>query len=179
MRDVRYNENTQSRVCMKLALHIILPPVAEPVPSSFTVFIVSCAHSISRFCGIHRVSSMKMTALWDVAPYSLVVVGRRFRATYCPHHQSGVMMEAVRTTETSACFQETTRLYIPEISHLYTRCRENLRFHSVESVQNSCSPCLCSHGLWQTLVFYCWGHFVVCSLPVLSLTFNRKYLAVK
>jgi hypothetical protein len=30
---------------------------------------------------------MKVTAFWDIAPYSLVEVNRRFRRTYCLHHQ--------------------------------------------------------------------------------------------
>jgi hypothetical protein len=29
----------------------------------------------------------KMTALWDIVPYSLVEVDRRFRDVYCLHHQ--------------------------------------------------------------------------------------------
>jgi hypothetical protein len=32
-------------------------------------------------------ASMKMTVFWDVAPCSLVDVYRRFRGTYCLHHQ--------------------------------------------------------------------------------------------
>jgi hypothetical protein len=30
---------------------------------------------------------LKMTAFWDIAPCSLVEVGRRFRGVYCLHHQ--------------------------------------------------------------------------------------------
>jgi hypothetical protein len=30
---------------------------------------------------------MKMTAFWDIAPYSLVEEDRRFRGTYCLHYQ--------------------------------------------------------------------------------------------
>jgi hypothetical protein len=37
--------------------------------------------------------------------------------------------ETVRTSETSVCFNETTRLYIPVICHV-TRRRENLKSHS-------------------------------------------------
>jgi len=39
------------------------------------------------------------------------------------------MMEAVRTSETSANFNLTTRRYIPEDSKLHTRRRENLKSH--------------------------------------------------
>jgi hypothetical protein len=38
-------------------------------------------------------------------------------------------MEAVSTSETSVYFYETTQLYTPEICHLYTRRRKNLKFH--------------------------------------------------
>jgi hypothetical protein len=31
--------------------------------------------------------SMKMAVFWDVAPCSLVDIVRRFRGTYCLHHQ--------------------------------------------------------------------------------------------
>jgi hypothetical protein len=33
------------------------------------------------------VMSMKMTVFWDVTPYSLVDIDRRFRGTCCLHHQ--------------------------------------------------------------------------------------------
>jgi len=39
------------------------------------------------------------------------------------------MMEAVRTSETSVYYNETTRRYIPEGSNLHTRRRENLKSH--------------------------------------------------
>jgi hypothetical protein len=41
-----------------------------------------------------------------------------------------LMMEAVRTSETSVS-SETTRRYIPEDSDLHTRRRENLKSHIV------------------------------------------------
>jgi len=40
-----------------------------------------------------------------------------------------LMMEAVRTSETSVNFNVTTRRYIPEDSKLHTRRRENLKSH--------------------------------------------------
>jgi hypothetical protein len=54
-------------------------------------------------------------------------VDRRFRDTYCLHHQGDemivFMMEAVRTSETSVHFNLTTRSYIPEDSKLqYSQC---------------------------------------------------------
>jgi hypothetical protein len=44
---------------------------------------------------------------------------------------SALMMEVVRTSETSVNFKETTRGYIPEYSKLYTRRRENLESHEL------------------------------------------------
>jgi len=58
---------------------------------------------------------MKMTAFWDVRACSLLEV---------------LMMEAVRTSETSVYFHETTRRYVPESCHLHTRRRENLKSHT-------------------------------------------------
>jgi hypothetical protein len=45
-------------------------------------------------------------------------------------------MEAVRTSETSANFYETTRPNIPEDSHFHTRRLENLQCHNTEVVQS-------------------------------------------
>jgi hypothetical protein len=39
------------------------------------------------------------------------------------------MIETVRTSKTSALFNETTRRYISESFHFETRCRENLKSH--------------------------------------------------
>jgi hypothetical protein len=70
-----------------------------------------------------------MTALWDIAPRSFVV-DRCFRGAYCLHHQGhdshGSCYRLVRTSETSAYFYETTRLYIPEgysIHFLFSKSR--------------------------------------------------------
>jgi hypothetical protein len=67
--------------------------------------------------------SIKMTVFWDVAPCSLAEVYSLFRGVF---DEIALMMEAVRTSETSANFYQTTRRNIPEDSHLHTRCRENL-----------------------------------------------------
>jgi hypothetical protein len=40
-----------------------------------------------------------------------------------------LMMEAVRTSETSVHFNMITRRYVPKDSKLYTRTRENLKSH--------------------------------------------------
>jgi hypothetical protein len=81
----------------------------------------------------------KMRSFSDIAPCSIVGVDRRFRGAHYLHYQGcdegstlvsfiTLMMEAVRTSETSV-YSETTRLYIPEGSHLHTRRRENPKSH--------------------------------------------------
>jgi hypothetical protein len=55
-------------------------------------------------------ASMRMTALWAIPVCSLVEVDRRFRYA--------LMFVAVRVAERSVCFNETTRLYIPESCHI-------------------------------------------------------------
>jgi hypothetical protein len=57
-----------------------------------------------------------MTAFWDIVLYSLVEVDLRFRGAYC---LIALMMEVVRTSETSVCSNENTRRYIQEGSCLY------------------------------------------------------------
>jgi hypothetical protein len=47
-----------------------------------------------------------------------------------------LMMEAVRTSETSVNFNVTTWRYIPEDSKLHTRHRESLKSHMAETVSD-------------------------------------------
>jgi hypothetical protein len=42
-----------------------------------------------------------------------------------------MMMEAVRTSETSVHFYDTAMRYIPEGCHLHTRLSENLKSHNL------------------------------------------------
>jgi hypothetical protein len=42
-------------------------------------------------------ASMKITVFWDVAPYSLVEVYRRFKGAYCLHHQGDRPVSTFRT----------------------------------------------------------------------------------
>jgi hypothetical protein len=77
---------------------------------------------------------MMITAFCDTAPpCSIVEVDRRFRGTYCFHHQGDeyfrLMMEAVRTSEMSVNFYETARHNNPQDCHFHTRRRENLKSH--------------------------------------------------
>jgi hypothetical protein len=53
------------------------------------------------------------------------------------------MLEALRTSETSVCSNETTRRYITESSNIHTRRRENLKSHFVITVRRSA----CSNNL--------------------------------
>jgi hypothetical protein len=77
---------------------------------------------------------MKFRVFWDVAP-CIHDVQRRFKGAYCLHHQGDsffvLMMEAVRTSETSFNFNVTTRRYIPEKSKLHTYRHENLKSHII------------------------------------------------
>jgi hypothetical protein len=45
-----------------------------------------------------------------------------------------LMLEAVRTTETSVNVCETTRRHTPEDCHLHTRRRENLKYRGYYSI---------------------------------------------
>jgi hypothetical protein len=69
------------------------------------------------------VNDLNMTAFWDVAPCSLMEGDRRFRGVYCLRYQGfiTVMMKAVRASETSVYFHETTRCYMPESCRIHTR----------------------------------------------------------
>jgi hypothetical protein len=67
--------------------------------------------------------------IWDVAPCSHVEVDQRFRSAFYLHHKGDefIMMEAVRTSETSVHFNVTTQCHIPEETKLHTRRRKNLK----------------------------------------------------
>jgi hypothetical protein len=55
-----------------------------------------------------------MIFLWNTQPCSLVEVDRRFRGACA---SIALIMEAVRISETSIYFNETTRRFIPEGCH--------------------------------------------------------------
>jgi hypothetical protein len=65
-----------------------------------------------------------MIAFWDVLLCSLVELDRRFRVCTA----ISLMMEAVRLSETSVCFNESTRGLYLRRCHLHTHCLENLIF---------------------------------------------------
>jgi hypothetical protein len=68
---------------------------------------------------------MKFRVFWDVLPCSQVDA------------DGTLMMEAVRTSETSVNIYLTTRQYISEDSKLLTRRRENLKSHIGSGVAQS------------------------------------------
>jgi hypothetical protein len=79
-------------------------------------------------------AQLKISVFREVALWGQVDVDRRSGSAYCLHHQGdewliALMMEAVRTCETSGNINFTTRRYFPEDSNLHTRCRENLKSH--------------------------------------------------
>jgi hypothetical protein len=65
---------------------------------------------------IFTAASMKMTAVRDMTSCCLVELYRRFRGTIASIMK--VIMEAVRTSETSVHFYEATRSHIPQNYHL-------------------------------------------------------------
>jgi hypothetical protein len=68
-------------------------------------------------------ASKKFKVFWDVAPCSHVEVDRRFKMRTASIIRV-MMMESVRTSETSVNFNLTTRLYIPDdSSKLLNYCR--------------------------------------------------------
>jgi hypothetical protein len=94
------------------------------------------------------------TAICYVAPCSLVKVDRLLIGAYFIRE-----MEAVRTSETSVYFHETTRRYTPERYHLYTRRRENLKYHNSKKVRQVYSLEICVSNLIlcnkvQEIIFY-------------------------
>jgi hypothetical protein len=65
------------------------------------------------FSDVRRVVTLKLTDVSEMRTSSIIAL----------------MMEAVRTSETSVSFNVSTRRYIPEDSKLHTRRRENLKSH--------------------------------------------------
>jgi hypothetical protein len=70
-----------------------------------------------------------MSVFWDVALCIVVYSDWHFRGAYCLHHQ-GLVMETMRTSETSVYFNEITRPYIPQDCNIYTWRRKNVKSHS-------------------------------------------------
>jgi hypothetical protein len=75
-------------------------------------------------------ASMKTAGFWDIAPWSDVGVDRRFSRAYGVYHQGDLIIEAVRTSETSVYLSETTRRCIPEGCQLHAvrmlKCNQNV-----------------------------------------------------
>jgi hypothetical protein len=92
---------------------------------------------------------MKFRVLWGLLPCSQIDVDRRFVA---------LMLEAVRTSETSVNIYLTTRQYIPEDCELQTRYRENLKSHIHERyfrfIHPSIRPILHSYYLSNFVIHH-------------------------
>jgi hypothetical protein len=80
-----------------------------------------------------RTALVRSLVFWDVAPCSHVEVDRRLRGVYGLDNQGfiALMIEAVRTSETSVHFNVTTWRYIPENSELHICRREDLKCHCI------------------------------------------------
>jgi hypothetical protein len=57
-------------------------------------------------------ASMKMTAFWDIAPYSLAGVARRFRVTYCLH-QYALLERLSTSTRLHGVMPKKAVIFIP------------------------------------------------------------------
>jgi hypothetical protein len=65
-----------------------------------------------------------MKVFWDITPFNLIEIDRRFRGTDSIIRTINVlMMEAVCTSETSVYFNETKR------RSQKTYCRENVKYN--------------------------------------------------
>jgi hypothetical protein len=72
-------------------------------------------------------SSKTLRITYRIAWHATKITVHIFRGAYCLHHQGALMMEAVRTSETSVNFNWTTQRYIPKDCKLHTCRRENLK----------------------------------------------------
>jgi hypothetical protein len=64
---------------------------------------------------------IKTIAFWGIAQRNHVVIDRRFMCVYCQHHQGDelvLIIEAVRISETSVYYNDTTRHNILEDCHI-------------------------------------------------------------
>jgi hypothetical protein len=105
--------------------------------------VLYCIASAARTC----FTLMFRIVFWDVLPCK-IIVDRRFRGANCLHQVWSLMMETVRTSETSAD-NYFTRQYIPEDnSEHHTRRRENLEISQCFTLFNTrkglCSLSLCA-----------------------------------
>jgi hypothetical protein len=65
------------------------------------------------------VARMKMTAFWVIVLCSPTELDRRFRGSYCLHHQGSDSSDDERqNSETLVYFSKTSRHYNPEGCHL-------------------------------------------------------------
>jgi hypothetical protein len=72
---------------------------------------------------------LKMIFSWGIAPCNLLEVNRRFRGTYCLHHQDDLKRRIY--------FHEVTRRYIPENCYVCNHRPENLTSRFLESFMHT------------------------------------------
>jgi hypothetical protein len=60
---------------------------------------------------------LKMVVLWNVSPFGLGDIDRRFRGACYLHQQGDMMMEAAGTSNTSVNFCQTAGRKVSEDSH--------------------------------------------------------------
>jgi hypothetical protein len=104
--------------------------------------------SVSFFLGILLASRMSVSQSTNITIAKLAVIA--------------LMMEAVSTSETSVNFYQSTRRNNSEVSHLHTRCRENLKSHNHY------------YGLILVFVKLVWSSRFLRAHPMLVLC-NEKY----
>jgi hypothetical protein len=99
-----------------------LPALFSPFLATVFLFLVHASHRIFYFLNIphffflnhlHQlILNTKVTALWDVAPRSLVYISRRFRGAYCFHHHHHLITDLFLSVLIPKLF----------VSHLFHTC---------------------------------------------------------
>jgi hypothetical protein len=84
---------------------------------------------------------MFRVVFWVILPCKMIV-DWRFRGMYCLHHQGSLMMEAVRTSETSVDNHFTWQYNPEDNSEHHTRSRENLKSHIVNLYGEATLRCI-------------------------------------
>jgi hypothetical protein len=112
-----------------------------------------------------------MTVFWEVAPWSLGKVYRRFRGAYCRRHRGHLliarMIEAARASVTSVYIYQTTRRNIPEDIFLILALR-TLNFTSSKHIL---ANYLSNIHVMRFIFLTCPCVFLRCSVDILSLYF--------
>jgi hypothetical protein len=102
-------------------------------PGTWTAQINDLNQSLES-SGMQRALMMEAVRTSETSVYSkettLMMEAVRTSETSVYSKETTLMIEAVRTSETSFYSKETTLLYIPDVSKLHTRRRENLKSYN-------------------------------------------------